>query len=98
MGLFKKAGGAAALAGVAGAVSKRLADRQQQKSRGSQPGGSDGQAAPAAAPAAAPVTKAAPAPADASIADEIGQLVTMRDQGILSDDEFSAAKVKLLGV
>ena len=101
MGLFKKAGGAAALAGIAGAVSKRLADRQQQKSQSpgaDQPGGPDGQAAPVAAPAAAPVTKAAPAPADASIADEVGQLVTMRDQGILSDDEFSAAKVKLLGV
>ena len=64
MGLFKKAGGAAALAGVAGAVSKRLADRQQQKSQSQgadQPGGPDGQAAPVAAPAAAPVTKAAPA-------------------------------------
>jgi len=101
MGLLKKAGGAAALAGGAAALAKRLADRQQQKGRSQvadEPGGADGRAAPAPAPAAAPVTDPAPAPADASIADEIDELVAMKDQGILSEEEFSAAKVKLLGV
>jgi hypothetical protein len=99
MGLLKKAGGAAVLAGGAAALAKRLADRQQQKGRSQvadEPGGADGRASPVPAPAAAPVTK--PAPADVSIADEIEQLVAMRDQGTLSGEEFSAAKVKLLGV
>lgn len=92
MGFFKKAGGAAALAGVAGAVSKRLADRKQQKvpAQGvDSPGAPTRQAPTAAAPDTAP---------DASIADEIEQLVTMRDQGVLSNQEFTAAKGKLLGV
>ena len=41
---------------------------------------------PAAAPAAAP-----------SVADQIGQLADLHQQGILTDDEFAAAKAKLLG-
>ena len=45
---------------------------------------------------------ARPAPAsdagDASVGDQLQQLATLRDQGVLSDEEFTAAKAKLLGI
>jgi len=44
------------------------------------------QAAPPAAPAAGP-----------SVADQIQQLAGLHQQGVLSDEEFAAAKAKLLG-
>ena len=44
----------------------------------------------AAAPAAAPA-------AGSSMADQLGQLADLHQQGILTDDEFAAAKAKLLG-
>jgi hypothetical protein len=31
------------------------------------------------------------------VADQIGQLADLHQQGILTDDEFAAAKAKLLG-
>ena len=39
---------------------------------------------------------AAPA-AGTSMADQIGQLADLHQQGVLTDDEFAAAKAKLLG-
>jgi hypothetical protein len=51
------------------------------------------QYAPPPAPAAAPAPGAEP-----NLADEIQRLSTLKDQGILSEDEFSAAKSKLLGL
>jgi hypothetical protein len=48
---------------------------------------------------APPPAPAAPAPgAEPNLADEIQRLSTLKDQGILSEDEFSAAKSKLLGL
>jgi membrane protease subunit (stomatin/prohibitin family) len=44
-----------------------------------------GSPAPAAAPAA-----------ESSMADQLGQLADLHQQGILTDDEFAAAKAKLL--
>lgn len=35
---------------------------------------------------------------NSSVADEISKLKTMLDQGILTDEEFSAAKKKVLGL
>ena len=37
-------------------------------------------------------------PAGPNIADEIQRLAALKDQGILSEDEFAAAKRKLLGI
>jgi ribosomal protein L12E/L44/L45/RPP1/RPP2 len=51
--------------------------------------------------AAAPVEPEAPAqPADsgASLADEIERLADLRDRGVISDEDFQAAKNKLLGI
>jgi outer membrane murein-binding lipoprotein Lpp len=44
----------------------------------------------------APPPDAAPA-AGPSMADQLQQIATLHQQGVLSDDEFAAAKAKLLG-
>jgi Short C-terminal domain len=44
----------------------------------------------------APPPQAAPA-AGPSVADQLQQIATLHQQGVLSDDEFAAAKAKLLG-
>lgn len=38
-----------------------------------------------------------PAQRAPSMADQLNQLADLRNQGVLSDDEFTAAKAKLLG-
>jgi hypothetical protein len=56
-------------------------------------------AAPAPAPAPAPPA-AAQAPAaepSSSLMDELGKLADLKAAGVLSDEEFAAAKAKLLG-
>jgi|SRR5215469_2353929 len=44
----------------------------------------------------APPQQAAPA-AGPSVADQLQQIATLHQQGVLSDDEFAAAKAKILG-
>ncbi len=61
---------------------QRIADLEQQQQ-------------PAAPPPPAP---AAPAPAaQPSMLDQLNQLTDLHTQGALSDEEFTAAKAKLLG-
>jgi len=49
-------------------------------------------------PAAAPAAPAPAAPAaGSSMADQLGQLADLHQRGVLTDDEFAAAKAKLLG-
>ena len=61
---------------------QRIADLEQQQ---------------AAAPPPAP-SPAAPAPAaQPSMLDQLNQLTDLHKQGALSDEEFTAAKAKLLG-
>jgi hypothetical protein len=40
---------------------------------------------------------AAPSPAGPSMADQLQQLAGLRDSGVLTEDEFAAAKAKLIG-
>ena len=50
------------------------------------------------APAAAPAPQA-PAPASTnSVADELEKLANLRNQGLITDEDFDAAKKKLLGI
>ena len=44
----------------------------------------------------APPPDAAPAPGP-SMADQLQQIAALHQQGVLSDDEFAAAKAKILG-
>jgi hypothetical protein len=51
--------------------------------------------APVAAPAAAP---APAAPAEPSYAAELEQLARLRDQGVITADDFEAKKKQILGI
>ncbi len=55
--------------------------------------------APAAAPAAAPqAAPPAPEPAESAQIEELKQLAALKDQGILSEEEFAAKKAQVLGI
>jgi 3-oxoacyl-ACP reductase-like protein len=83
----------AAVAGTATAVSGRV--RRRQENRWSQQ--EEAQAAPhAAAPAPAPAA-AAPAAGGSSMIDQLKQLGELKEQGILTEEEFAQQKAKLLG-
>jgi membrane protease subunit (stomatin/prohibitin family) len=87
MGLIRVAARTAVISGTATAVSGRVAQRQalqyNEKVQAQQ-------AAAPAAPAAAPA-------ADDSMA-KLQQLAELHGQGVLSDEEFTAAKAKVLGI
>ena len=87
MGLVRVAARTAVISGTATAVSGRVAQRQalqyNEKVQAQQ-------AAAPAAPAAAPA-------ADDSMA-KLHQLAELHGQGVLSDEEFTAAKAKVLGI
>ena len=85
---------AAAVGGTAYAVGRssgRQREQQQQAEYEQNQRLSDleQQQAPPAAPA--------PAPASSSMLDQLNQLATLHQQGALTDEEFTAAKAKLLG-
>lgn len=86
-GLLRGMARTAAIAGTATAVSNRVSRRQAERWYG------DEQQAQAQAPAAAP----APAPADDMTA-ELQQLAQLKDQGILTQEEFDAKKKQILGI
>jgi len=93
--------GSAVIAGTAGAVhhhqNKRYAqqdyEEQQEYDQAYQEGAADAQAQQYAPPPA-------PAPAQAQEVDVVSQLerlADLKDQGILTEEEFAAQKAKLLG-
>ena len=109
-GLIGMAARTAVVAGTATAVSGSVQRHQQEKAQGQyeqqqyeaaqQQAQIDAAAQQAAAqyaqPAAAPAAPAAPAGGTALVA-ELQQLAALKDAGILSDQEFAAAKAKLIG-
>lgn len=88
-GLVGMAARTAVVAGTATAVSGRVAHRQQEKYAA--------QAQPQAAPAPAPAPVAA-APNEPEYMAELTQLAQLRDQGILTPEEFEAKKRQILGL
>jgi hypothetical protein len=81
----------AVVAGTATAVSGKVAHNQQAKYEAQHA---------AAAPQAAPAPAAA-APAEAAAEDPIlviQKLAALRDQGILTEEEFTAKKAQILGI
>ena len=82
MGLLR----VAAVAGTASAVSGRVRRGQEQKYAAQ-----DAAAAQAAAPAA-------PAASDEDPMAQVQKLAELHKQGVLTDEEFSAAKAKALGI
>ncbi len=89
MGLMRMAARTAVVAGTATAVSSRVAYRQADKHAAKQ------QEAAAPAPVAA-------APAAEPVQDDqmtqLQNLAALHTQGVLSDEEFAAAKAKVLGI
>jgi len=103
MGLLRMAARTAVVAGTATAVSGRVSRRQANRYAQKQEAQADEQQqsepedqAPAEQETADP--EPAPAAGGASVGDQIQQLATLKDQGVLSDEEFTAAKAKLLGI
>jgi hypothetical protein len=92
MGLLRGMARTAVVAGTATAVSNRVSRRQAERWARDDPGYGYASAPPP--PAAAPP---AAAPAGDSLTDELERLATLRDRGVLSDEEFAAAKSRLLG-
>ena len=85
MGLVRMAARTAVISGTATAVSGRVAHNQAQKYAAQ---------SAAAAPAAAP----APAPAADTTTTKLQELASLHAQGVLSEEEFAAAKAKALGI
>jgi hypothetical protein len=92
-GLLRGVVRTAAVAGTATAVSNRVSRRQAQRwsQQGSYPYDEPEPTAAAPAPAAP-----APAPAADPI-QQLKELAALKEQGILTDEEFAAQKAKLLG-
>jgi hypothetical protein len=78
----------AAIAGTATAVSGRVQRRQANKW--------NQQEAAQAPPEAAPAPSAAAPAAGSSMIDQLKELGELKEQGILTEDEFAAQKAKLL--
>jgi hypothetical protein len=110
MGLLGMMARTAVVAGTATAVSNRVSRRQVNRwnQKAEAQAYEEQQAAPQydqpppQQPQYAPPPQyqqpPAPPAAPANVADEIQRLASLKEQGILSDDEFAAAKAKLLGM
>ncbi|MBZ5738243.1 SHOCT domain-containing protein [Nocardioides mangrovi] len=79
------------------AVNRRQVARAQERAEAEAYREQQYAAPPAAAPAPAPVAPAPAAAAGDDLVAKIAQLGELHQQGILSDEEFAAAKQKLLG-
>ena len=87
MGLLRMAARTAVVAGTATAVSGRVAHRQNEKWDAQEQAQYDQQAAAQPAAPAEPDTNA-----------QLQNLAQLHTQGVLTDEEFAAAKAKALGI
>lgn len=88
-GLLRGVARTAAIAGTATAVSNRVSRRQAERW-----GAQEEQQAPQ------PQAVAPPAPAAAteqSTIEQLKELAALKDQGVLTEEEFAAQKAKILG-
>ena len=97
MGLLRMAARTAVVAGTATAVSGRIARRQARKYQEDQ---AQAYPEPKPAPQAPPpeYEPAPEAPPEDDLTAKLQQLAALHSQGVLSDEEFSAAKAKVLGI
>jgi hypothetical protein len=89
-GLLRGVVRTAAVAGTATAVSNRVSRRQAQRWSQQEPEPEPSYAAPAQAPPPPPA--AAPDPIE-----QLKELGALKQQGILTDEEFAAQKARILG-
>ena len=100
MGLLRMAARTAVVAGTATAVSGRVAHRQNERWAAQEQSEYDQQQAAYDAGVQAAQAQAAPAPAPAQTDPnaELQNLANLHAQGVLTDEEFAAAKAKILGI
>ena len=89
--------GTAAHMGAKSAQRSAAADQDQDQQQDQAPPAPAPADEPAAPEAAAPEA-AAPEAAESSQFEQIKQLAALKDQGILTEEEFAASKAKILGI
>jgi hypothetical protein len=91
-------GGGAYVAGKH--MARNKAEQQQQEADQDQRIGNleDSQAGQQTTPYATPPPAPAAPAAAPSMSDQIQQISTLHQQGVLTDEEFAAAKAKILGI
>ncbi len=87
-GLLRGVARTAAIAGTATAVSNRVSRRQATRWQGQEEQQAPIQQAPPPAPAP---------PAEQSTIEQLKELAALKDQGVLTEEEFAAQKAKILG-
>lgn len=103
-GLIRGVARTAVVAGTATAVSGRVARRQAEnladrdQAIAANRGEGYAQGAQASSPQAPPPQQPPSAPAGGDLTEQLTQLAALRDQGILTEEEFSAKKAQLLGI
>lgn len=93
-GLLRGVARTAVIAGTATSVSNRVSKRQSERWAAQEQQQYAQQAPPP------PAQPAAPAPAaggESSMIDQLKELGALKEQGILTEEEFAAQKAKLLG-
>ncbi len=93
MGLVRMAARTAVVAGTATAVSGRVQRRQYEKWEQE-----DAQKYAEQQQYQAPPPAAAPAPQEDDQTEQLQNLAQLHKQGVLTDEEFAAAKAKVLGI
>lgn len=92
-GLLRGVARTAAIAGTATAVSNRVSRRQGERWRMEEEPAAAAQPQAEAPAAEAPSTSGG----EQSVIDQLKQLGELKEQGILTEEEFAAQKAKLLG-
>ncbi|MCX4683131.1 SHOCT domain-containing protein [Kitasatospora purpeofusca] len=93
-GLLRGVARTAVVAGTATAVSNRVSRRQAGRWAQQE---SSAEPAPAAPPPAAAAPAAPAAPTMEEKLDQLKDLATLKDQGVLTEEEFAAQKARILG-
>ena len=91
----------AVIAGTATAVSGSIQQKQQAgaaRAQAEQEAGQAAQAPPPPPPGPAVPQDAPPAAGSGDVMDQLERLGNLKTSGLLSDEEFSAAKAQLLGL
>jgi Short C-terminal domain len=90
----------AVVAGTAAHMGAKSAQRSAAAGQEQEQELEQDQAPPAPAPAYEPAAPEAAAPeaAESSQFEQIKQLAALKDQGILTEEEFAASKAKILGI
>ena len=98
MGLVRMAARTAVVAGTATAVSGRVARRQNARWAEQDQAAYDQQMAQQQAYPPQQAYAPPPAPPEDDQTTQLQNLAQLHNQGVLTDDEFAAAKAKLLGI